>query len=373
MSPSETGKRRVTVDLSDEMVSWLDALKSELGLRSRGAILERVLSEIRFRTLDDDEEDEFEPVDLAQGDADAEGDEQSASFDDTERTALDEATAIVLIPAGLGSDAQLDEGRDQGGTAETDSFVAGSMVLPRGSRTEAPRSASSPTAGADGIQLPGFLRRQARELGRSLNAEPHSASDRVLPLISAADLDDALLRADQHWQEIYSHAASEAVLEAAMVWLAREIWPRSDQSEGRPFAWSLIQQVVGSVAPGWRFGEPSLSRVITAAGVLEDPFSGGTLAVRVPTLITRFVQYQRSRQKRNTSFEAIDQTMTVHAALRLLQLPTVVGRPYCLQAIREAYRQQAQNHHPDAGGSADAMRRINEAYQFLKDRYRRAA
>jgi curved DNA-binding protein CbpA len=28
------------------------------------------------------------------------------------------------------------------------------------------------------------------------------------------------------------------------------------------------------------------------------------------------------------------------------------------------------SHHPDAGGSVEAMRRLNEAYQLLKDLYR---
>ena len=197
--------------------------------------------------------------------------------------------------------------------------------------------------------------------------------DGSFSLISGSDLDQALDRAEHHWQAVYGQSASETVLEAAMVWLARDLWPQSDQSEGRPFTWGLVQQVVGSFAPTWLQGDPSFARVIAAAGVLEDPFSGSTLALRVPTLITRFVQRQRSRQKRTTSFDAIDQTMTVPAALRLLQLPTVADRPYSLQDIREAYRQQAQSHHPDAGGSADAMRRLNEAYQFLKERYWRAA
>ena len=113
--------------------------------------------------------------------------------------------------------------------------------------------------------------------------------------------------------------------------------------------------------------------MIAAAGILEDPFGASSLSLRVPTLITRFVQRQRSRQKRNASFDAIDQSMTVHGALRLLQLPTIADRPYTLREIREAYRDQAQCHHPDAGGSADAMRRLNEAYQFLKERYRQSA
>jgi curved DNA-binding protein CbpA len=30
----------------------------------------------------------------------------------------------------------------------------------------------------------------------------------------------------------------------------------------------------------------------------------------------------------------------------------------------------ALQHHPDSGGSVEAMRRINEAYQLLKELYR---
>jgi hypothetical protein len=33
----------------------------------------------------------------------------------------------------------------------------------------------------------------------------------------------------------------------------------------------------------------------------------------------------------------------------------------------------AQSHHPDAGGSLEAMRRLNEAYQLLKELYRQGA
>jgi hypothetical protein len=193
-----------------------------------------------------------------------------------------------------------------------------------------------------------------------------------LTLIPAEALQEALAKAQQHWLEIYATPPSDAAQDAALTWLARDLWPQSDHSDGRPFSWGLAQKVLLSFAPSWTVGEPSLDRVITAAGILEDPFGASSLAVRVPTLITRFVQRQRSKQKRSTSFEAIDQSMTVHGALRLLQLPTIADRPYTLKEIREAYREQAQNHHPDAGGSADAMRRLNEAYQFLKERYRQA-
>jgi curved DNA-binding protein CbpA len=62
--------------------------------------------------------------------------------------------------------------------------------------------------------------------------------------------------------------------------------------------------------------------------------------------------------------------MTLHGALKLLQLPTAAGQRLTLPQIREAYREMALAHHPDSGGSEEAMRRLNEAYQLLKELYR---
>jgi DnaJ domain len=359
VNPHEPAKRRVSVDLSNGLLEWLDSLKPELGLRNRGAIIERLLGELRPQGSDEDDlsgESTLDPVDPADAPA-ADGRAQP----EVRGGALDETTAIVLIHSELVS--RGDTVHDSG---ETPGAGGGRRVVEAHGR-------SASGGGAGGIQLPGFVRRQAREFRRSLEADPQPGPERSLALISGAELNDSLLRVDQHWQEVYGQPPTEPVLEAAMVWLARDVWPQSDHSDGHPFTWSLTQQVVRSFAPSWIDGDANLARVITAAGILEDPFSGSTLSVRVPTLITRFVQRHRSRQKRTTSFEAIDQSMTVHTALRLLQLPTIADRPYSLQEIREAYREQAQCHHPDAGGSADAMRRLNEAYQFLKERYRRSA
>ena len=361
MSPSEPTKRRVSLDLSQDLLDWLDSLKSQLGHRSRGAILEHLLGELRAQESDEADE----------GDAHLHG--GTAEVGDlnghvTPAHSLDDSTAIVLIRSG--PDPSLDQASDAAGTSgSVSSLAAGLVAIPR----RAPERLASQGSSAGGIQLPGFVRRQVRELRRSLEATPTAPSPSGLALIGPNDLSEALARADEHWLQVYGQAATEVVVEAAMVWLARDIWPQSDHSDGRPFSWNLTQQVVSSFAPAWTEGEATLARVITAAGVLEDPFSGSTLALRVPTLITRFVQRHRSRQKRTTSFEAIDQSMSVHGALRLLQLPTIADRPYSLKEIRDAYREQAQSHHPDAGGSAEAMRRLNEAYQFLKERYRRAA
>ena len=359
MNPREPDKRRVSVDLSNELLNWLDSLKPELGLRNRGAIIERLLTVLRPQTVDDEDPRDEPALDAF---SHADDSESQGTPHPAERTGeLDESTAIVLISSELVSlrDTKLESGE-----------ITETIFRRRAGVGHAPAGQG---AGSGGIQLPGFVRRQAREFRRSLEADPQPVPERSLALISGAELSDALLRVDQHWQEVYGQPPTEPVLEAAMVWLGRDVWPQSDHSDGRPFTWSLTQQVVSSFAPGWMDGDATLARVITAAGVLEDPFSGSTLSLRVPTLITRFVQRHRSRQKRTTSFEAIDQSMTVHTALRLLQLPTIADRPYTLQEIRESYREQAQSHHPDAGGSADAMRRLNEAYQFLKERYRRSA
>ena len=123
------------------------------------------------------------------------------------------------------------------------------------------------------------------------------------------------------------------------------------------------------LVPNWGDRPPTFERVIVAAGVLEDPFSGATLGLRIPTLIRRFVHRFR-RRPRATSFQTLEHTMTLQGALRLLQLPTDPGNRVSLAQIREAYRQLALNHHPDSGGSVETMRRLNEAYQLLKELYR---
>ena len=86
-------------------------------------------------------------------------------------------------------------------------------------------------------------------------------------------------------------------------------------------------------------------------------------------LIRRFVsRFKRSRKV--TSFETLESTMTPHGALKQLELPTQAGQSRTLRSIRDAYKRKALIH-PDSGGSTDAMRRLNEAYQMLKERIAR--
>jgi hypothetical protein len=336
------GRRRLSVELSHNRIAHIDALKKEWGLRNRGDVLERLLDNLFALAEDETSEQE-----------DQEGRGSHAAEEDDD---LDENAALVLV--GPGALEQLEVEFDRGPT------------LPR--ERDANRSAGS--AGGGGIDLPGFVRKNTRQLRRSLRTpvpgRPRPpASVGPLPPLSAERVAEAIEVVREHWQGLYGKPANEAVLEAAMVWLAQDIWPSSDASEGRTFTWSAACRLMTELVPQWGDGPPSFERVMVTAGLLEDPFSGSTLSLRIPTLVRRFVQRFR-RRRRGTSFQTLEHTMTLQGALRLLQLPTDPGQRLTLAQIREAYRQMALSHHPDSGGSEEAMRRVNEAYQLLKELYR---
>lgn len=329
-------RRRITLQLPNHLVAGIDRLRIEWGLRSRGDTVERLLGELLVEHNEEGSADE-DPSDVGHGEAEAE--------------VFDEGGALVLIAqrrnGGIGADfIESDQSSEQ-------------------------RSQGRPTQGSSGIDLPGFVRRQSEQLRRSLGATASTpVSDRQrLALLDQSNLTTALTTAQQHWYDLYGTPPNDHVLEAAMGWLAKEIWPQVDQSEGRPFTWSLACRIASEYAPSWPCDPPSFDRVMVMAGLLEDPFSSDTLSVRIPTLIRRFVHRMRKRQ-RGMSFETLENTMSLHGALKLLHLPTAPGHRLTLADIREAYREQALQHHPDSGGSVDQMRRLNEAYQMLKELYR---
>ena len=335
---SDQTRRRISLELSADLLAWIDGFKAEWGLRSRGDILERVLEQ------------------LVHGGPDG----QEVDSDQEPSGSLNETSAIVLINRELVH--LRDQERDQGGISE---ISLGQALRPQGA------GVGAKAAGSGGIDLPGFVRRQSAQLKRSLDPSSLSPGQTLqgVELFDSPSIEEALAAARDHWLDLYGQPATEAVLEAAMVWMAQEVWPQAEQSEGRTFTWSLLVQVIQGVAPSWSPGTASFERVIVAAGILEDPFSARTLPLRIPTLIRRFVQRLRKRRK-HQSFQAIDHTMTVLGALKLLKMSTTPDVAISLAQIREAYREQAPFHHPDAGGSADAMRRLNEAYQLLKELYR---
>ncbi len=362
-------RRRISLELSQRRIAHIDRLKREWGLNSRGGVVERLLDDI-FDALDGPLDGEAaggdpggpSPAGLQVDPTGAGGGPVSAAYGDhglePEPTAggngagesggdLDEDTALVLVPGSGLTGPPLD-------LWEEDSA---------GSDRRGGREAQV----GGGIDLPGFVRRRSNQIGRSLRTTQPTLAP--MPRVAEAVAEEAEQAARQHWLDLYGTPPSATVLEAAMVWLGRDIWPEADQSEGRAFTWSLANLVMSELIPDWQELPPSFERVMLVAGVLQDPFSAASLPLRMPTLIRGFVHRFR-RRRSATSFQTLEHTMTLQGALKLLQLPTDPGRRLSLAQIREAYRDLAMRHHPDSGGSVETMRRLNEAYQLLKELYR---
>jgi hypothetical protein len=340
------GRRRISLELPADLVAKVDSLKSEWGVRSRGDALQRLLQQIFAEDIETDDSNGPGLLESTGRQA-PEPSQFPGPPPEDQQPLFQEASALVLL--------------DPKDTADLAFALA---------YDEPPSSPASRRSTGASIDLPGFVRKNADRLRSSLHPERHPAQApaTTMALFSDEQMEAALEASHRHWLDLYGKPANAAVLEASMHWLARDVWPESDSSEGRPFTWSLAQQVVRTFAPGWTLAEASFERVIVMSGILEDPFSGNTLALRIPTLIRRFVQ--RVRQRRGgMSFNTLQETMTLHGALKLLNLPTTAGQRFTKDQIRDAFRQQALNHHPDSGGSADMMRRLNEAYQLLKDQY----
>lgn len=313
-------ERKVTLVLQSVAVEQLDKLRKQWGMRGRGPAIERLLKMILI------EEDE----------------------------------------------SNADQDQDDNFNGSSSEHLEGALVLISDS-VDSSESAEWQFENLDerpsGIDLPGFVSKRSQQLRRSLRTpKPEVQASEVIKLVDSRHLNDAIQAVQTHWLKLYGNEPNQAVLEAAMYWLSHDIWPLSDACEGNPFTWNALQQVMLSYAPSWEVRDPSVDRVIIAAGLLEDPFGGAALIIRIPSLVGRMTQRLR-RRRRGTPFLDLQATMTTQGALHLLKLPTIAGCKLTLQDIREAYRQQALAAHPDAGGDPEDMRRLNEAYQLLKQRY----
>ena len=329
MSADESNhQQKITVTLSKRLVTLIDQLKREYGVRSRGLVLESVLEQLI------QPDDQTELLGLTDSDAAEVAAQESTS----------ESSSLVLI-RGIDTDPEIDE-------LEPHLPPPSSVGLPGfvSRRTTQLRDTLSPRSGPD-------------QSDKSVLADP------LLSSVSHVDLIAAIQAVDEHWRSLYGQPPGDTVVEASMLWLARDVWSTTDASDGKPFTWSAANASMQELCSDWEQGEPSLGRVMVVAGTLEDPFATAALADRMPTLIRRFVnRFRRSRQV--TSFETLESTMTVHGALKLLGLSTKAGASVTLASIREAFKARALEVHPDAGGSTDAMRRLNEAYRLLRELYR---
>ncbi|ABX08823.1 molecular chaperone DnaJ [Prochlorococcus marinus] len=348
-SSGNDGSRRISVDLPNEIIERFDELKQQWGLRRRGAVLERLLEELLC--------DEVDNVDGSGNSlSPEEGLETKSSipFDKDNHISeeYNEENAIVLISSSEIEYTKL-------GSQENKSFDQVSQVK---------RSVNS----TPGIDLPGFVRTKTKNLRASLGRTSSTSSslDPVLHNVNEEEVSNCLTETMNHWISLYGSKPKDNVLEAAMIWLARDIWSHIDGTENRPFTWKAATLQMSQYCSGWKNLEPKFDRIIVLAGVLEDPFATHTLKNRIPTLVRRFVNSFKRRHN-VTSFQTLESTMTIHGALKLLDLPTAAGASLSLSTIRDSYKVKAVANHPDAGGSTETMRRINEAYQLLKELYRK--
>jgi len=335
--------KRISIDLPIDLVAGVDRLRKEWGFRARGLVFERLLEVILSNDLDDN------IIENKQLDFNHNSNHDSSSAQNGIDISNQEEKALVIV----------------GNKNIEIKNVAVNDVKAKDVQSNKQDSVST------GIELPGFIRKQTTNLKRSLSKDKtfKNMEDTSITTINIDDLLKAKDAAEKHWIYLYGQKPTESVIEASMIWLARDIWPNVDGTENIPFTWNAACKMLNSYCSDWKIDSVTFDDVVILAGALEDPFSAKNLRSRIPTLIRRFVnKFKRSQNV--TSFQTLESTMTVHGALKLLGLPTKAGSSLTLSFIRDAYKEKALSNHPDAGGSNETMRKLNEAYQLLKDLYK---
>ena len=337
MSISEdSNNKRISIDLPEELISKFDQLRKEWGFRSRGPVIEKLLSELL-------EEEDYLPKTQ----------QQTLDYSENETvneySNFDEKSALVLIKS------EFQENINK----KSEKKIS----------TNNQENIEKPNLN---INLPNFVDKKVKNLKRSINIDKtkQKLNDIQINTIKENDLIKCRIEIISHWKKLYGTIPNEHIIEASMDWFCIDIWPNIDGTEHLPFTWSAANKLMSELCPFWSKQAPSLELVILMIGVLEDPFATSDLINRIPTLVRRFISRFKRKNKGN-SFEALDSTMTVHGALKLLALSTAAGSAHTLNKIREAYKTKALETHPDSGGSTDEMRKLNEAYQLLKNLYRK--
>ena len=337
MSISENSNtKRISIDLPEELISRFDQLRKEWGFRARGPVIEKLLTEIL-------QEDDLLPKTQ----------QQTLDYGEKENineySNFHENSALVLIKS------EFEEKTNN--KSDKNIPVINNEVIEKPNLN---------------INLPNFVGNKVKNLRRSINIEKtsHKLNDIQIKTIKENDLIKCRIEIISHWKKLYGNIPNEHITEASMDWFSIDIWPNIDGTEHLPFTWSAANKLMSELCPFWVKKAPSLELVILMIGVLEDPFATPDLISRIPTLVRRFVSRFKRKNKGN-SFEALDSTMTIHGALKLLKLSTSAGSAHTLIKIREAYKTKALETHPDSGGSTDEMRKLNEAYQLLKNLYRK--
>ena len=313
-SPRNSNIKRISIDLPEDLVSRFDQLRKEWGFRARGPVIERLLTEL-----------------LQEEDLTPNNQQQMIDFDglthNNEKSSFDENTALVLI--------EEESNNEVKAIPIKSSFINDYEIKDKTALK---------------INLPNFVDKKVKDLKRSINSGnlKKKINDIQINTIKEHELMKCRIEIISHWKNLYGSIPNELVVEAAMNWFERDIWPNLNLTDNLPFTWSAANKLMSELCPFWVKNNPSLEIVLLMIGVLEDPFATSDLIFRIPTLIRRFVCRFKSKNRSN-SFNALESTMTVHRALKLLNLSTQSGSAHTLLRIREAYKSIALKAHPDAG------------------------
>ena len=337
MSSTENSNiKRISIDLPSELISRFDQLRKEWGFRARGPVIEKLLTEL----LDEDDllpKNQQQTIDFSINNV-------------NEDSTFDEKKALVLIKPESNKEKN----------KESNKSINYINILENKEKSNI------------NINLPDFVSKKVKNLKKSINSEKikERLNDIEINTINENELIKCRIEIISYWKKLYGSIPNERIIEASMEWFSKDIWPNLDGTENLPFTWSAANKLMSELCPDWVKKNPSLEIVLLMVGVLEDPFATPDLVNRIPTLVRRFISRFKRNNKSN-SFEALDSTMTVHGALKILNLSTKAGSAHTLKIIREAYKTKALETHPDSGGSTDEMRKLNEAYLLLKNLYRR--
>ena len=334
--PKNSNTKRISIDLPEELISRFDQLRKEWGFRARGPVIEKILKELL-------QEDDLVPKNQQQ---EIDFNEKKNNNEDLN---IEENNSLVLIKS------------------EFKKEVNEISLNKRVSNNDQYKQKANLN-----ISLPNFVEKKVKILKRSINSEKlkENIDDIQIKTIKETELIKCRIALINHWKTLYGTVPNDHIIVASLDWFRSDIWPNLDGTENLSFTWSAANKLMSQLCPFWIKENPSLEIVLLMIGVLEDPFATSDLINRIPTLVRRFVN-RFKRNKRSNSFETLDSTITVHGALKLLNLSTSAGSAHTLRKIREAYKSIALETHPDAGGSTDQMRKLNEAYQLLKNLYRK--
>ena len=199
MSVEESNSRSISVKLPNHLVSLIDQLKREYGVRARGQVLEILLEGI-----------------LGGGD----GDHGSVTSDDAEPSLLTSSTrpSSQVTDVGNGvsnAEASSHESGHDGFSDEAFSNEEVSSLVLIGSPSSPGGVAAQPAApvpSTTGIDLPGFVSRRTSQLRDTLKSPKRRASsfdEPLLSTVSLSDLQSSAKAADDHWVSLYGQRSEE--------------------------------------------------------------------------------------------------------------------------------------------------------------------